>query len=826
MVVVSALFLGLASPLAGQAEPGGDEEDIEQEGLPLEVGRRVQATLTEGSWLSIDVSPDGGMLVFDLLGDLYTMPISGGVPTQLTQGMAFDGQPRFSPDGQRVVYTSDRDGGENVWIISLDKSDTVQVTEGKDASYQSPEWTPDGDYVLATKRPPGAGKIWMYHVEGGSGVEVTSDDDDGIRATGAAFGSDERFVWYAQRTGSWEYNSDGSDYQLRVYDRETGETFSRSSRYGGAVRPTLSPDGRWLVYATRHVAETALRIRDLTNGEERWLAHPVQRDDQESRASRDAYPGMSFTPDSREVVVSYGGGIWRVPVDGSEPTQVQFVVDVNIPIGPSVDFNYLIDNAPTFIAKQVRDAVPAPGGGRLAFTVLSKLYVMDYPDGTPQRLATDVDAMQHQPAWSPDGQWIAFSGWRDDTQGHLYRVRSNGSGDAERLTEAAGLYTTPKWSPDGERILVVQGSARAYEEAIERGSPTEPQDLVWIPAAGGPTTLVTPMGSLSAPHFTNDPARIFASSSTDGLISMRWDGTDRKGLVKVTGGTVPGAEQPQRASFVLMAPTGDQALAQVLHDLYVVTVPRVGGETPTISVDDPDKASFPARKLTDIGGQFPAWASDGRTVHWSIGNAHVVYDLDAAEAFEDSVAAAARAEVEDAPDADPAAEDEGDEEGDEDDAAYEPAETRISIEIQRDSHQSTAVLRGGRVITMRGDEVIENADLVVEGNRIVSVGPRGAVAVPEGAEVIDITGKTVVPGYVDTHAHLRTANGFHRVQPWSYAANLAYGVTTARDPQTGTTDVLSYEDRVRAGTALGPRVYSTGPGVFSSERIKKPGPRH
>ena len=817
VMVWMALLLGSTPTLAAQDEPAGEEsaeENPEQEGLPLEPGRRVRATLTEGSWLSVDVSPDGGTLVFDLLGDLYTMPISGGAATPLTAGMAFDGQPRFSPDGERVVYTSDRDGGENVWIVSLDKSDTVQVTEGKNASYQSPEWTPDGDYVLATKRPPGAGKIWMYHVDGGSGVEVTKEDN-GIRTTGAAFGSDERFIWYAQRSGSWEYNSDMSDYQLRVYDRETGETFGRSNRYGGAVRPTLSPDGRWLVYATRHVAETALRVRDLTNGEERWLAHPVQRDDQESIASRDAYPGMSFTPDSREVVVSYGGGIWRVPMDGSEPVEIPFVVEADIPIGPLVDFDHRVDDSPTFVAKQIRDASPSPDGSRLAFTVLSELYVMDYPGGTPARLAGDVDAMRHHPAWSPDGQWIAFSAWRDDTHGHLYRVQSNGSGDAERLTETAALYQTPKWSPDGERILALRGSARAYEEAIERGSPTEPQDLVWIPAEGGQATLVTPMGSLSTPHFTSDASRIHLYSNDDGLISMRWDGTDRRGIVKVTGGTVPGAQQPQTASFILMAPTGDQALAQVVNDLYVVTVPRVGGETPTISVADPDDASFPARKLTDIGGQFPAWATGGRTVHWSIGNAHVVYDLDAAEAFDDSVAAARRAKA-----GDSAEEADAGEEGDEDEPRYEPEETRIRIEIQRDSHQGVAVLRGGRVITMRGDEVIEDAELVVRGNRIVSVGPRGAVSVPEDAEVIDITGKTVVPGFVDTHAHLRAAYGFHREQPWSYAANLAYGVTTARDPQTGTTDVLTYEDRVRAGMALGPRVYSTGPGVFSAERIQ------
>jgi hypothetical protein len=73
---------------------------------------------------------------------------------------------------------------------------------------------------------------------------------------------------------------------------------------------------------------------------------------------------------------------------------------------------------------------------------------------------------------------------------------------------------------------------------------------------------------------------------------------------------------------------------------------------------------------------------------------------------------------------------------------------------------------------------------------------------------------------VDTHAHLRAAYRFHRAQPWSYAANLAFGVTTTRDPQTATTDVLSYEDLVRTGRMLGPRIYSTGPGVFSSENVR------
>jgi imidazolonepropionase-like amidohydrolase len=270
-----------------------------------------------------------------------------------------------------------------------------------------------------------------------------------------------------------------------------------------------------------------------------------------------------------------------------------------------------------------------------------------------------------------------------------------------------------------------------------------------------------------------------------------------------------------------MAPVGDQALAQVNSDLYVVTVPRVGGPVPVVSVGNPETAAFPARKLTDIGGQFPAWAADGRTVHWSIGNAHVVYDLHRAKAFDDSVRAAGRAAGAGRGAGQGAAADStaGGRGAGANTPSYRPVETRITITAARDIPRGEVVLRGGRAITMRGTEVIENADVLIRDNKIVAVGARGAVAVPANARVIDVSGKTIVPGFVDTHAHLR-ARGVHRPENWSYVANLAYGVTTTRDPQTGTTDVLSYEDMVETGAVLGPRIYSTGPGVFSAENIR------
>ena len=856
ILILEAPAVTLAAPveMATLAEFHAAQQDTtkengkgeEQKGLPLEPTRTLRFTAESGTWISLDVSPDGSQIVFDHLGDLYLLPIGGGAATRLTEGLSFDAQPRFSPDGNRIVYISDRSGAENVWVISTDAVDTLQITKGKQNEYASPEWTLDGDYIVASKVDGlfGPAKLWLYHVDGGTGTALIKEPDD-LKTMGAAFGPDQRYIWFAERTGNWQYNAIFPQYQLAVYDRETGRRTRMSARYGSAFRPAISPDGRWLVYGSRLDVHTGLRIRDTESGEERWLAYPVQRDDQESRASLDVLPGYAFTPDSRAVVVSYGGRIWRVPVDGAEGTEIPFRIEVALPLGPAVRFEYRIEDSPTFTLQQIRDAVPSPSGDRLAFIALDHLWMMDYPDGEPVRL-TDHEVGEFHPAWSPDGTSIAFVTWSDEEGGHIYRTRADGGGTAERLTRVSGYYRQPAWAPDGSRIVAVRSAARDMQEARGFFRSGLGEEFVWIPATGGDLQLVAPAGNRSAPHFSGSSDRIYAYSPSDGLVSFRWDGTDEKEHLKVTGAKLPGADEPMRASLVLLAPTGGKALAQVVNDLYVVTVPYVGGETPTVSVAKPEAAAFPVRKLTDVGGQFPAWAEDGETVHWSIGNAHIVYDLGRAEAFEDSVktvkkaeaaAAAEKAEAEaegegaeggdegepgDAQAEEPG--EDGEEEGEaeeEEEPRYEPDERRIEITAERDIPRGTVVLRGGRAITMVGDQIIEDAAIVVRDNRIEQVGPSADVETPSGAREIDMTGTTIIPGFVDTHYHAQwLVPGIHNTRVWQYPANLAYGVTTTRDPQTATTDILTYSDRVETGNLIGPRIYSTGPGVFLTEQIR------
>src|SRR5512132_2975522 len=87
----------LAAPLvSAQDTTRRAPPSVPKPDLQLVAGRSIDLDTDEGTWISLDVSPDGRTIVFDLLGDLYTMPIAGGQATRITEGMAFDGQPRFS----------------------------------------------------------------------------------------------------------------------------------------------------------------------------------------------------------------------------------------------------------------------------------------------------------------------------------------------------------------------------------------------------------------------------------------------------------------------------------------------------------------------------------------------------------------------------------------------------------------------------------------------------------------------------------------------------------------------------------------------------------
>jgi len=857
--------------------------------LPLKPEREVKFTTEEGTWMSVDISPDGKTIAFDLMGDIYTIPFEGGKATPITTGIAYETHPRYSPDGNKILFTSDRAGNDNLWYIDLVKKDTIQVTKDKTGDVPGAHWTPDGNYIVVSKGRR-ISKLWMYHKDGGGGIQL-NENPTAMKTIDPFVSPDGKKVYFSHRSGAWNYNALLPQYQIGTYDFDKGEITSITSRYGSAFTPTLSKDGNWMVYGSRWDDKTGLVLRNLKTGEENWLAYPVQRDEQESIAPQGVLPAMAFTPDSKFIIASYGGKIWKLAVDGNPAVEIPFEADVNLAMGPRLYFNYEIKDTTAKLATQIRDAVPSPNGKKLAFTVLNRLYVMDYPNGSPSRV-TKHSFTEAMPSWSPDGSQLVFTTWDEKLGGHLYKASLGARGTVTKLTTESALYMAPVWGPNN-KITAFKGSNRLLQESEGPGVSGAEAELVWIPSSGGALRKIMNAGNYGNVHFTQDTSRVFLNGPGGALLSVKWDGTDEKVYARITGITPFGSAadphsdhdhasieeistvkyvmgmpvstadavnycmlpegsnsrepqmMPASASTILMAPVGNKALAKVNNNVYVVTIPTVG-KVPTINVADPAASNFPSRQLTEIGGEFPAWEADGKKVHWSLGNGHWVYDLDRADFIEDSVKSAKKAKIladadsvstlkalgEDAvkladslskadkerikelfkTDKEKAKADSSYKAEQKEKESYKPAEHQVKVYFAKDTPSGSILLKNARIVTMKGSEVIEKGDILIENNRIKAVGATGTLDAGN-AKVIDASGKTITPGFIDTHAHMWPTWNLHKNTVWIYAANLAYGVTTTRDPQTATTDVLTYGDMVEAGMVPGPRVYSTGPGV-------------
>ncbi|MBO6573848.1 MAG: PD40 domain-containing protein [Rhodothermales bacterium] len=832
--IASALFLALAcGPVVAQTVAENDSSAAlakQEKALPLIPTRTMAYTATEGSWISLDVSPDGETILFELLGDLYTMPVTGGEATRITSGMAYDMQPRYSPDGQHIVFISDRNGSENIWVANADGSEPRARTTAEKKSFMSPEWTPDGTYIVANDGT----RLRLYHRDGGSGAELSDSF-----LIGAAFGPDADVVWVNIR-GTLPRGIDVPDdagsagaafrdahahpvppqsssrrvgtYQIAELDRSNGEIRVRSHEHEGAFRPVPSPDGRYVVYATRHDARSALKLLDLENGNESWLVMDVQRDDSQGGGARDrdVYPGSAFLPDGSALITSFGGKIWRVSVPGGALTEIPFSAEVELEMGPLALYDYPVNDS-TLTVSQIRGARPSPDGSRLVFSALDRLWVAPLSQDSmavvrDARRLTDHELVEHGPVWSPDGRWIAYVTWDDARGGHIRRVRADGTAQPETLTPAA-FYDKIAYSRDGTRIMGMRGSrmhrTRMLEDFGSHHASSE-SEYVWIPAEGGEVNRIKWVGGAStqegrnAPHIGPDPERLYIWDGSDGLLSMRFDGTELRTVVKVSG-TPNGRSggSPVSPDEVVLSPDGKRALVRVARNVYAITVPPIGGNVPTVSVRS--SSAFPSWRITDIGGDFVGWANDGSAVHYAIGRSFFRYDLSDRLDVETAQEAAKDDSTLTAP------------------ADYSPLRTDIEIVVPKDRPSGDVVLRGARVITMNGDQVLERGDIWVRDNRIAGIGP--ALAVPDGTREIPVTGKTIIPGLVDIHAHTWVAWGVHRRQVSQFLAQLAYGVTTQRDPQTSSEDVVTYSDLVETGDILGPRIYSTGPGIFSSDAI-------
>ena len=734
--------------------------------------KTIQFSTDEGTWLDLDVSPDGGTIAFSMLGDIYTLPIGGGDATRISSGAAWDVQPRFSPDGKQIAYTSDRGGGNNLWRMNRDGSGAAQVTKETFRLLNNPVWTPDGQYLIGRKhftseRSAGAGELWMYAVNGGAtgGLQLTKRKNDQMDLGEPAVSPDGRYVYYSEDVSggsTFEYNKNvhGVIYAIKRLDRETGETRTMVNTAGGAIRPQPSPDGKSLAFVKRVRDKTVLHVLDLKSGEVRPVWNGLSHDQQEVWAIFGPYANFSWTPDSKSVVIWGQGKLWRVDMASGTPAQIPFRAQVSQTVAAPLRFSRNLDGD-RFEAKMIRDAATSPDGNTLVFHALGQLWKKSLPNGTPMRLTAETTHFEYQPSFSADGRKLLYTTWSDSELASIRELDLT-SGQVRTLSREPGFYYGPRYSNDGRRIVYSRtggGSLTGSLWSNERG--------VFVMNADGSDARKIADGG-SDPQFDPKGERVFflaGGGLEKTLKSIGVFGEKPRDVLKL-----------KYPDFVSVSPDGSKVAFTELFNVYVAPLPATGGAIDLAN----DSQAVPITKLGV--GSYIHWSADSRSLHWLVGDKFHSRTLGSGA---DTVA-------------------------------------DVGLNVASDAPADTFAFTGARLVTMRNagntQEVIENGVLVVRGDQIVALGKQGEVAIPAGARSIDASGKTIYPGIIDVHGHGAHFNGgVVPQQNWAYYANLAFGVTTLHDPSASTETVFSQSELQKAGRLVGPRVFSTGSILYGAD---------
>ncbi|MDZ7756637.1 amidohydrolase family protein [Rhodohalobacter sp.] len=775
------VFSMLLAFTATAQDNGEDKWDVNQHRADF---TEISFETDEGTWMNLDVSPDGTEIVFDLMGDIYIMPIEGGEATILREGLAYEIQPRFSPDGSKISFTSDAGGGDNIWVMNRDGSDAKQITDESFRLLNNASWSPDGDYIVARKhftsgRSLGAGELWLYHITGGSGIQLVERMND-QQDLGQPFVSpDGRYVYYSQDVypgGGFQYNRDANSqiYVINRYDRETGDIDRITGGPGGAISPTVSPDGNKLAFVKRVRTKSVLYIRDLETGIEKPVYDDLSFDQQQAWAIFGPYTNISWTPDGNHLVFWAKGKIHKLDTNSLEAEEIPFTAEQNHRLADVVHFEF--DPAPnTFRVKAVRHTVTSPDGNTLVFNAAGYLWKKDLPNGTPERL-TNEENLEFEPAFSPDGNLLAYVTWTDEELGKIKTLRlDRRNARPQTITTEKGIYRTPSFSPDGQTLLFRRESGNNHQGHAYTQNP----GIYTMPVSGGEKKLISERGS--NPIFNAAGDRIFYQAYTS-FRSMDLNGQDDRQHFS-----------SEYAIDYTPSPDNKWIAFTELYKVYIAPMPQVGSDITLSS----NTSAIPVTHVARDAGYNLHWSANSDELRWTLGEQYYSVELD--EAF-DFLSGDTSEEL-------PLGENDA---------------IRIGLELETDKPSGVIALTNAHIITMNGDEVIENGTIVVRENRIESVGAADDVSIPSGAYVMDVEGKTIMPGLVDAHAHIGNfRSGLSPNQQWEYFANLAYGVTTAHDPSSNTEMIFSQAEMVRSGNMIGPRIFSTGRILYGAENVQK-----
>ena len=743
-----------------------------------------QLNTDEGTWMNLDVSPDGKTIVFDLLGNIYKMPISGGTTTVLRSGLAYEVQPRFSPNGKYISFTSDAEGGNNIWVMTADGKDAKSITKEKYRLLNNAVWSPDGKSVVARKhytstRSVGAGEMWQYPLSGTAGLRLTKRKNDQQDVNDPSISPDGKYLYYAEDMypgGYFQYNKDPNKqiYVIKRYNFETGEIDQITGGPGGAARPVVSRDGKLLAFVKRVRTKSVLYIHELVTGKEYPIYENLSKDQSEAWAVFGVYPHFAWMPNNKDIVLWAQGKINRINIDTKQITNIPFQVDQEIKLAKTHRVKRKVFE-PQFASKMVKDVKTSPDGNTIVFTALGHIYKKVLPEGTPTRITTLTD-FEAEPSFSSDGNSVLFVTWNDEELGAIYKVNLDGS-NLEKITNEKGIYRTPAFNSNNSKIVYRKESGNG-----DQGFDYTKKTGIYIANAdGSDAKRISKSGEF--PMFSADDSRIFFQTGgaffgglTKNLKSVDLNGKEERSHFS-----------SKLANRLVPSPDNKWVAFIHLHKLYMAPFVMNGSE---INLDNNTK-SFKVESLSKNAGISLHWSASNDKIFWTLGGDYIQKSI-----VNNTTNPFAKTNLGENP------------------------ETTISINLvtKSDVPEGRIAFKNARIITMNGDEVIEDGTIVINQNKIEQIGNTKSITIPSDAKVYKMNGKTIMPGIVDVHAHVGAfRNGLSTQKHWQFYANLAFGVTTSHDPSVHTAAAFTLEELQKSGHLVGPRMFSTGFILYGAE---------
>ncbi len=738
----------------------------------------------EGTWMNLDISPDGKTIVFDMLGDIYTMPVTGGKAKALRTGLAFEVQPRYSPDGTYISFTSDAEGGNNIWVMTADGQNAKAITKEKYRLLNNAVWTPDGKSLVARKhytseRSVGAGEMWQYPLVGSAGLQITKRKNDQQDVNDPSISPDGRYLYYAEDMypgGFFQYNKNPNSqiYVIKQYDFTTGKTKTITGGPGGAARPIISRDGKNLAFVKRIREQTVLYIHDLATGEEKPIYFDLDKDQQEAWAVFGVYPYFSWMPNNRDLVFWSAGKIHSINIDSKVIKNIPFEIDTSIKLTEThqVKRKAFTEN---FSSKMIKDVKTSPNGNTIIFTSLGHIYKKTLPNGIPSRISNLSD-FEADPSFSPDGKSVLFVTWNDENLGAIYSIKLDGSG-LKKLTKQKGIYRTPVYDGSGSKI--------AYRKESGNGDQgfdfTKMTGIYTMNYTGSYPKRISETGEF--PQFSEDNKRVFFQTGGAFFGNL----TKKLKSVDLSGNDEKSHFTSKLANRIVPSPDNKWVAIIHLHKVYIAPFIQNGQE---INLDIKTK-SFHVESLSEEAGIDIHWGSSNKKVHWTLGGEYFTKNL-----IDNTKDPFAKTNLD----------------------SSKATSSSINLTVKSDVPEGIIAFTNARLITMNGNNVIEEGTIIIDQNKIDTIGISEKIAIPEGAKVYDMKGKTIMPGIVDVHAHVGAfRNGLSTQKHWQFYANLAFGVTTSHDPSVHTKAAFTLEELQKSGQTVGPRLFSTGFILYGAE---------